>query len=200
MSTSESPAPRLGRATMRDVAALAGVSLKTVSRVVNRRGRRVRRPARNGSSGPSDDWTTATTWPRATSAAATGGPESSAPGPGREQQLLGRSASQPRGRRARAPVRRPGREHRRGDRPRARARRRPRRPAGRRSDPHAVDAATSPTSPRRSAPASPAVFVDRPPRGVDADSVARRQPRGAPERRSRTCWPAGIPASPRSST
>jgi LacI family transcriptional regulator len=36
MSTSELPAPRLGRATMRDVAALAGVSLKTVSRVVNR--------------------------------------------------------------------------------------------------------------------------------------------------------------------
>src|SRR5215204_3950522 len=36
MSTSESPAPKLGRATMRDVAALAGVSLKTVSRVVNR--------------------------------------------------------------------------------------------------------------------------------------------------------------------
>jgi LacI family transcriptional regulator len=36
MSSSEAPAPRLGRATMRDVAALAGVSLKTVSRVVNR--------------------------------------------------------------------------------------------------------------------------------------------------------------------
>src|SRR6476661_278293 len=36
MSTSEGPAPRMGRATMRDVAALAGVSLKTVSRVVNR--------------------------------------------------------------------------------------------------------------------------------------------------------------------
>ena len=32
----QAPAARLGRATMRDVAALAGVSLKTVSRVVNR--------------------------------------------------------------------------------------------------------------------------------------------------------------------
>lgn len=36
MSTSDTPGPNVGRATMRDVAALAGVSLKTVSRVVNR--------------------------------------------------------------------------------------------------------------------------------------------------------------------
>lgn len=35
MSEADAPASRLGRATMRDVAALAGVSLKTVSRVVN---------------------------------------------------------------------------------------------------------------------------------------------------------------------
>lgn len=35
MSGSDTAPPRMGRATMRDVAALAGVSLKTVSRVVN---------------------------------------------------------------------------------------------------------------------------------------------------------------------
>ena len=52
-------------------------------------------------------------------------------------------------------MRRAGREPRRGDRSRTGARRRPRRPPGRRSHPHAVDRATSPTSPRRSGPAFP---------------------------------------------
>ena len=57
---------------MREVAALAGVSLKTVSRVVNREAGRVARRASPGSSGPCASSATGTTSRRATCGAANG--------------------------------------------------------------------------------------------------------------------------------
>ena len=179
---------------MRDVAALAGVSLKTVSRVVNgeagrlaatsRPGRARRRPARLPPQ------------PRRQQPAAGQRPHRHGRGApaGRQQQLLRQPAARPRGRRPRPRRGGPRREPRRGARTRAGAGRAAWCAAG------STASCSCPPAERQDYLADelrsglPVVFVDRAPNGVDADSVTVDNRAVALPRRSSHLHRPGPPA------
>ena len=167
----------MGRPTMRDVASTAGVSLKTVSRVINSED-----GVRPATAARVERGDRAARLPLATTSrarCAMGAVDDARPRHrGRGQPVLLGDRAGGRGRRPRARLHAHHRLLRGGPRARARARPAPAAPARRRAA----------ARPRRRRPRylqrelgaeTPVVFLDRPPRGIEADTVLLDNPGGA---------------------